>query len=191
MKNTFTPLLLSALLLGSVCAASATPLNAYLVVPGHRIGHTLLGRDGARTLASLPKPTGSDAGMSQRYFAWTSPAAHGQPHTLYIHATHNGLTDVKPLDGLTIDTVRVTSPAFATQRGLHVGSTFAQIQRWFPHLRSINSAHTLYDDKARGIAFEFASRPKPSSRAIAVTVHTPGQAATATAYQVRETLKTP
>ncbi len=189
MMNTFAALVLSALLLGSASAASAAPPNAYLVVPGHRIGHTLLGSDGQYTLAALPKPTRSDAGMSQEYFVWTSHAAHGQPHTLYIHATHNGATNVKPLSGLTIDTIRVTSPAFATQNGLHVGSTFAKIRHRFPHLRSVNSAHTLYDDKSRGIAFEFARRPHASSRAIAVTVHMPGQAATATAYQVRETLK--
>lgn len=193
MKTTFPTLLASALLLGSVCAASAAPPNAYLVVPGHRIGHTLLGADGKRTLAALPKPTHSDAGMSQQYFVWTSPASHGKPHTLYIHAVDKGALDAKPTDGLTIDTIRVTSPAFATKDGLHVGSTLSQIRHQFPHLRSTsrftNPSHTLYDDKSRGIAFEFASRPKPNSRAIAVTVHTPGHPATATAYQVRETLK--
>lgn len=187
MKNTFTPLLLSALLLGTASAASAATPEAYLVVPGHRIGHTLLGRDGARTLAALPKPTRSDAGASQRYYVWTSPSAHGKPHTLFVHAVTNGARNVKPVDGVTIDTVRVTSPAFATQSGLHVGSTLSQIRHQFPHLRSVklfSNPHTLYDDKARGIAFEFPAHPNASSRAIAVTVHTPGLAATTTAAAI-------
>ncbi len=187
MKNAFTPLLLSAFLFGAAYVAPAAPPNAYLIVPGHRIGHTLLGRDGARTLASLPKPTHSDAGASQRYYVWASPAAHGKPHTLFVHAVANGARNVKPLDGVTIDTVRVTSPAFATQSGLHVGSTLSQIRHQFPHLRSVNlfkNPHTLYDDKSRGIAFEFASHPNASSRAVAVTVHTPGQVATTTASEV-------
>lgn len=184
MKNTSTALVLSALLLGAASAASAAPPDAYLVVPGHRIGHTLLGSDGTRALASLPKPTRSEGATSNRYYVWNSPAAQGQPHTLFVHGVDNRVMDVKPHNGLTIDTVRVTSPAFATQRGLHVGSTFAQIQRRFPHLRSVNSAHTLYDDKARGIAFEFARRPDANTRALAVTVHTPGQAATITASEV-------
>lgn len=184
MKNISTPLLLSALLLGSVCATSAAPPNAYLVVPGHRIGHTLLGADGKRTLTCLPKPTRNEGAAGNRYYVWNSHAAQGKPHTLFVHGVTSGLMSVKPADGLTIDTVRVTSPAFATQSGLHVGSTFAQIQRRFPHLRSVNSAHTLYDDKARGIAFEFAHRPSASSRVLAVTVHTPGEAATTTASEV-------
>jgi len=187
MKNTSTTLLLSALLLGASSAASAAPLNAYLVVPGHRIGHTLLGSDSARTLASLPKPTRSEGAASNRYYVWDAPAAHAQPHTLFVHAVTNGSLRFKPLDGVTIDTVRVTSPAFATQSGMHVGSTFAQILHQFPHLRSVNlfkDPHTLYDDKARGIAFEFAAHPKASSRALAVTVHTPGQAARTTAADI-------
>lgn len=115
----------------------------------------------------------------------------GPPHTLFLPAVTNGALSVKPLSGLTIDTLRVTSPAFATQSGLHVGSTFAQIRRQFPHLRPTNAVHTLYDDKARGIAFEFVRRPSASSHAIAITVHTPGQDATATASQVRELLPAP
>ena len=184
--NTPFAMLLSGLLLGAACAASAAPSNALLIVPGHRIGHTLLGADGARTLAALPNPYRSDAGMSQRCYVWVFPVAHGKPHTLFIHAVANGTLNVKPLSGLTVDTIRVTSPRFATQNGLHTGSTLAQIRRQFPHLRSANTAHTLYDDKSRGIAFEFVHRPAANSRAIAVTVHTPGQSAATAASPVNE-----
>ena len=170
------------------CVASAAPPDAYLIVPGHSIGHTLLGADGKRTLAALPKPYRSDAGASQRYYVWVSPVAHGKPNTLFVHAVANGALDFKPLDGVTIDTVRVTSPAFATRSGLHVGSTLSQIWHQFPHLRPANSDATLYDDKSRGIAFEFPAHPNASSRAIAVTVHTSGQIAGATAQQVNELL---
>ena len=38
----------------------------------------------------------------------------------------------------------------------------------------------------RGIAFEFPAHPNASSRAVALTVHTPGQPVTATEQQVNE-----
>ena len=88
--------------------------------------------------------------MSQRYYVWTSRTAHGLPHTLFLHAVSNGALNVKPLSGLTIDTLRVTSPAFATQTGLQVGSTLAQIRRQFPHLRPANFCpHALRRQEAR------------------------------------------
>lgn len=181
----------AAFTLSIAVPVAAAPSNALLIVPGQRIGHTLLGHDGAFTLAHLPKPTRSDAGMSQQYFVWVSPAPHGTQNTLFVHATDNGALNVKPLSGLTFDTVRVTSPSFATQTGLHVGSTLAQVRRQFPHLQSANADQTLFDDKSSGIAFEFASHPDSNARAISVSVHTPGQPATATKKQVSELLKTP
>lgn len=167
------------------------PPNAYLIVPGHRIGHTLLGHDGAYTLTCLPKPARSDAGMSQRRYVWTSPAAHGTRNTLFVHAVSNGALNVKPLSGLTFDTIRVTSPRFATKTGLHVGSTLAQIRHQFPHLRPANPDATLYDDKKRGIAFEFARRPEADTRALAISVHPSGKFYPVTARQVQELLQTP
>ena len=191
MMNTLTnaALALAALTFSTAAPALAAPSNAFLVAPGHRIGHTLLGSDGTRTLAALPKPYRSDVGMSQRYYVWTSPAAHGEPHTLFVHAVSNGALNVTPLSGLTLDTIRVTSPRYATKAGLHVGSTLAQIRHQFPQLRSANSDATLYDDKKRGIAFEFARRPDASTRAIAVMVHTPGKFYPVTARQVRAVLQ--
>ena len=165
------------------------PPNSFLVVPGHRIGHTLLGHDGAYTLAHLPKPARSDAGMSQRQYVWTSSAAHGTQNTLFVHAVSNGALNVKPLSDLTIDTIRVTSPSFATKTGLHVGSTLAQLRRQFPHLRPTNSDGTLYDDQKRGITFEFARRPEADTRAIAVIVHPSGRFHPVTARQVRALLE--
>lgn len=189
--NNAAAIAFAALTLNAAAPVLAAPSNAFLVVPGHRIGHTLLGHDGSDMLAHLPKPTRSDAGMSQQYFVWVSPAAHGTQNTLFVHAVDNGVLNVKPLSGLTLDTIRVTSPSFATQNGLHVGSTLAQIRRQFPQLRPANSDATLYDDKKSGIAFEFARRPDAGTRAIAVSVHTPGQSAEATAQQVDELMKTP
>ncbi|MDQ2800675.1 MAG: hypothetical protein M3Y13_13685, partial [Armatimonadota bacterium] len=144
------------------CAAAAPARSGdFLIVPGQRIGRTLLGSQGSRMLSHLPTPTRSDGGMSQQYLVWLSSASRrGRRDTLFIHTVRNGELTVKPLDGVTIDVIRVTSPVFATQSGLHVGSPLAQIQHQFPHLRSANRftnpSHTLYDDKSRGIAFEFA-----------------------------------
>jgi len=137
--------------------------------------------------------------MSQRYLVWVSPAPTGGLYTLFLHTTQNGVLDVKPLNGLTIDCIRVTSPHFVTRDarapgdGLHVGSTLAEIRRRFPRVRPVPQVPMLYDDTRGGIAFEFARPAAPNSCAIAVMIHPPSSPFLflANARQVRDLLQSP
>ncbi len=188
---------LSLLLASFPIALSAAPAGDLFIVPGKRIGLTPLGPQGSRTLDHMAKPHRSDGAMSQGYFVWVSQPPTGGPYTLFIHTTSNGALDVKPLNGLTIDCIRVTSPHFVTRAargrgdGLRVGSTLAQIRRRFPRVRPVDGDRTLYDDARSGIAFEFARPAAPSSRAIAVMIHPPGDSQFADARQVRDLLQSP
>lgn len=186
---------LSVSLAGSAFAAHAAPRGDLSIVPGRRIGLTPLGPQGRRTLDHMAQPYRSDGAMSQGYFVWVVKRRSDGPYTLFIHTTSNGALDVKPLDGVTIDCIRVTSPYFATRDvrgpgdGLHVGSTLAQIRRRFPRVRPSDDTHTFYDDARSGIAFEFARPPAPTSQAIAVMIHPPGDSTLADARQVRDLLQ--
>ncbi len=191
--------LLVALSLLPACAAPvlAAPSGDLFIVPGKRVGQTPLGPQGRRTLDHMVKPYRSDAAMSQGYLVWRAKSRSDGPYTLFIHTTSNGARDVKPLDGVTIDCIRVTSPYFVTRDmrepgdGLHVGSTLAQIRRRFPRARPAAATPTLYDDARGGIAFEFARPATLTSRAIAVMIHPPGSPSFADARQVRGLLQSP
>ena len=189
MKSLLIGLSLASVMLGT--SAHAAPAN-FLVVPGQRIGQTPLGPQGSHTLAHLPPPYRADAGMSQRYFVWVSPASStGHRNTLFIHATLNGALNVQPLNGLTFDVIRVTSPVFHTASGAASGSTFAQIHQRFPQAASVSNQPAIYDDVQHGIAFEFAHIPNSHSRCIAVMVHPSGQSYLANAAQVQDLLQSP
>ena len=179
----------------SFCAlAAAAPAipGDFLIVPGQRIGQTPLGSQGSRTLSRLPRPYRHDVGMSQTYSVWVSHTLlQGRRNTLFIHTTSNGALNVKPLDGVTIDVIRVTSPRFQTTHGLHVGSTLAQIRRRFPRARAITGETTIYDDMGGGIAFEFPHPPVSQSHSIAVMIHPSGESHTANARQVRDLVQSP
>ena len=180
------------LLASCLLSASAQPRDL-LVVPGKQIGRIPLGPNGARTLAALPAPNFAEqiwAHHDEKGLLWMSPPPHDSPApsvkytTLYVHTTSNSLLEAKPRGGVTIDLVRVTSPRFATQDGLHPGSTLAQILRRYPHARPTGSRLFLYDDQRAGIAFEFAQPPVPATHAIAVMIHPPGNPHLVTEQQV-------
>lgn len=184
-------LLLAPFLLGIAVTAAPKP-GDFVIVPGDRIGKTPLGSQGRQTLACMANPYRADASMSQTYSVWVSQAAKGeQPNTLFIHTVSNGALNVKPLSGVTIDVVRVTSPQFRTLNGLAAGSTLAQIRRRFPQAKAVSGDPTIYDDRHQGIAFEFAKPPTSRSHCIAVLVHPPGLSQLANAHQVQDLLQSP
>ncbi len=105
----------------------AEPSKAELIAPGSNIGKTFLGPNGEDYPKRLPTPTASEGGMSQQRLVWLS----GKPphiRSLYIRTTANGALGVKPLDGVTIDEIRITSPEFWTREGIKCGSSLAQTQ---------------------------------------------------------------
>jgi hypothetical protein len=172
MNTRFLPALSLVGFCFSATATAASPQD-FLIVPGHSIGRTALGPNGAAELKRLPPPAAQDNGMMQTRDVWVSRHS-GRTDTLFIHDINNGVFDnVKPADGVTLDTIRITSPQFHTQNGLSTRSTFAEIRRCFPHVRDDHFHPQLYVDARRGIAFEFKRPVKPASQCIAITVFSP------------------
>jgi hypothetical protein len=179
--------ILFALAIALRSGIGAEPSKDTLIVPGSNIGKTHLGPDGEKTLKQLPAPTASEGGMSQERLIWLSGK---QPQRiLFIHTTANGALDAKPPDGVTIDEIRITSPAFHTREGIHCGSTLAQIRAAFPGIRPGASTPDIYEDSAHGIGFEFEDKPGRDSPCIAITIFLPGSPHSTTRQQIDELIK--
>jgi hypothetical protein len=180
-------LVFAALALTAITSTTPVGANPSLIVPGHSMGRTALGPHGDSYLKRLPKPNASDAGMSQLRLVWVSKPMTGKPHTLFIHTVSNGALNIKPYSDVTIDQIRVTSPYFHTQSGIHTGSTLAAIRKQFPHLHNVQEKG-VYESK--GIAFEFDSPVNSQSRCVAIAVideHAP-QASIATTSNIQNLL---
>lgn len=168
--------LLAVLAFAGLCSAlsvSSAPADDFLIVPGRSIGQIRLGPDGSADLRRLPPPAASDNGMMQTRLVWTSHAL-GLADTLFIHGVRNGaLAGVKPLDGATIDMVRITSPQFHTQSGISTKSTLTAIRRRFPRSRSDRFHPQLFLDARRGIAFGLAEPLTLASRCLGISIFPP------------------
>lgn len=186
-----TGVCLGVLSLGLASSPAPAASNDLLILPGRSVGRLHLGHDGAASLARMSNPDASDAGMSQTRQVWVSK---GTPHyTLYIHTTSNGALDVRPLHGVTINEIRVTSPLFHTRSGLARGATLSVIKNRFNHLTRESmgeGSHRsfLYEDNRDGIAFEFR-KDAPSARCISISVYMPDQGHAVTAWEVAQTLE--
>ena len=167
--------------------SAAAPDTSNLIIPGQSIGQTHLGSNGAFYLKKLAKPDAVDAGMSQTRQVWVSKKGQ-RTDTLFIHTVSNGALNVQPIQGVTIDSIRVTSPWFHTSSGLSSGSTLAQIRHQFPNVRPLEGNQHLYDDAKQGIAFEFARNATAQSPCIAIMVHPPGNLHWADQEQVNRIL---
>lgn len=168
---------LTCLVLAGLClsAPAGTALaDNFLIVPGRSIGRTALGRNGLAELKRLPPPDAQDNGMNQHYSVWVSHKA-GRTDTLFTHDTNNGVFDnVKPTNGVTIDTIRITSRQFHTRNGISTASTLAQVRRRFPHAHADRFNPQVYTDAQRGIVFEFTRPLSSASRCLAISVSPPG-----------------
>jgi hypothetical protein len=167
----------------------AEPTEDQLIVPGKSVGKTHLGPNGTAYLKDLPKPNASDPGMSQNRLIWISGKAP-EMNTLFIHTVSNGVIDAKPADGVTIDEIRITSKQFETREEIKCGNTLAEIRKVFPEIQpSADSAGSIYQDAAHGIAFEFAEAAKDDSFCIAITVFAPNAARITDRDQIARLLK--
>jgi len=172
--------LMAALALGfaipAACAVESRTGNSKLIVPGKAVGKTKRGHDGLSHLKNLPKPDASDPGMSQNRLIWLSGKAPDFD-TLFIHTVANSVIAAKPSNGMTIDEIRVASPDFRTPEGVQCGHTFAQIHKAYPDIQpSEDSNGRVFQDLARGIAFEFQQVPRDDTPCIAITVFAPNEA---------------
>ncbi len=188
---------LTALAFAGLCLAAsvnAAPAGNFLIVPGHSIGQTALGPNGAAELSHLPKPAAEDSGMMQSSRVWVSKTS-GHTDTLFVHTVANaamGDTPVKPTDGVTINAIRITSRQFHIQSGISTASTLAQVRRRFPDAHANHFTPQIYDDARHGISFEFAQPVRPASRCIGIVVYPPSSrsgSAETTQNQVDDLLK--
>ena len=160
-----------------------------LIIPGQSIGQTHLGSNGYLYLSKLPKSDAVDVGMSQSRQVWVAKKEGKRFDTLFIHTVSNGARNVQPIDGITIDNLRVTSPWFHTHDGISTRSTLAQIRHRFPNVRPVYVNQTLYDDAKLGIAFEFAQSATAEAPCIAIMVHPPGDTHVANKEEVNQLLR--
>jgi hypothetical protein len=175
MKQHIIAVVVIALFGAAVPGNASAQSGSNLIVPDQSIGQTHLGRFGADDLARLPKPDADDSGMGKYRSVWLSKNQAGRKDTLYIFSIANGPRDIKPLDGVTIQLIRVTSPWYHTASGISTGSTLSQILRRVPGARSAGQSLNLYDDANQGIAFEFAGGVATKSPCFAITVHPAGK----------------
>ena len=162
--------------------------GASLIRPGESIGQTHLGAKGGFDLKKLPQPDLVDNYTSHSVRVWISNKA-GRTDTLFVKTVSNSALGVRPLDGVSVELIRVTSPWYHTASGLSTGSTLARIRREFPDARSVDNDQRLYGDSKRGIAFEFARNPTADSPCSAVMVHPPGKQQVASADEVENLLR--
>jgi len=166
MKSMLKNIALTAICTAVICP-SAFARHADLIVPGKQLGKLHL-----QSYAKLPMgdPDYSDAGMNHEIMVWKSKDGN----TLVLESTSNTVVD-NGGSGYSVHYIRVTSPAFHDRHGLRTGSTFADVQREYPHLQAWDNKPAVLADNALGIAFEFDSdHPTGTSKCIAISVYEAG-----------------
>ncbi|NSL91188.1 hypothetical protein ECE50_030475 (plasmid) [Chitinophaga sp. Mgbs1] len=136
---------------------AAAPDPAYEIIPGKRIGMTVIQANADSLLKTLGKPDMSDAAMGTYFNAWYSKHPGGVYQTSIYSQRNMGGKD----EAIThVKTVYVSSPAFKTTTGIGAGSTLEQIQQQFNLKKTgkYNKGHIslqVYEDLSQGISFEF------------------------------------
>jgi hypothetical protein len=149
-------------------AVAGVSRDAWLIEPGRRVGNLTIGRTLERDLVSLgPQAPGAegDAAMGHIWHRWVGRTGH----ELDVY-TVRGETGADTDNFVT--QVRVTSPAFHTADGLHVGSPYPQIAGRFPIRNSVKTrpGWRLIDDRRGGIAIEVTA-----GHCAGIVVHPRGQ----------------
>jgi hypothetical protein len=189
MKELKAVLLTLVLSIASHALADSMATENLTIVPGSSIAGVSLGPNALQELKKLGSPYRVDRGMSQTRQVWKWSRPEGRLDTFFVHTVNNGVINVKPSDGLTIDLIRSTVARFKTSGGIGVGKTLDEIRKDFPDASPVDGTPTIFDDVKRGIAFEFSSAPIGHSICIAVMVHPQGQSHIATQEQVAEVLE--
>lgn len=167
-----------------VAAAGNNPAidSNWLIVPGERVGKTLLGTDVQQVFKTLHQPDISDAAMGKAWSTWygKDSTVMGQQTELNMYATYADTS----MRWQSVQQVRTTSHHFKTADDIHVGSTSEEIQRAYPEVQKVASYFIqqqtvlLYDVVATGIAFEMADKGNIST-CIGIIVHRAGKPVTA------------
>ena len=169
---------------GPIMAAKQTgkPVPpAFLIVPGKRIGLSLLNDKTAVLYKRLGKPASEDASMGGKSIAswYSKPVIHAgdtliNETDIYSSTPNFGMLNASAR----VQIIRVTSAGFMTSQRIGVGSSLDTIKKYFGRIQkkaSYTSPKTkeqvlIYDDAASGIAFEIDRQ----QNCIGITVHKPG-----------------
>ncbi len=141
------------------------------IVPGKRLGDVYLQEPEAKVIAKLGKPTGQDMAMGREICVWhLFQADNPTRFDVLLHRNDAG-------DQLNVTEIRANSNAFATAKGLTVGSRLEDVMKAYPDLTKHHLDEQnidVYDSVAKGIAFE----TNGSGQVTAVIVHRPGKEST-------------
>lgn len=191
----YTPVLLLAGLLlsaaGPAPADAPAPTEEFLVVPGQSLGHTQIGAP-ASSLRMFGRGAYDDAAMQKAWSTWFGPRpADSSPRSELDIYTAPQNNDV---DHHTVQIIRATSPWFHLANRLRVGSSLEAIRAAYGKLplAATYPVHDhpryLYDDVARGIAFETDAK-NDFGCCVALIVHAPGKPVMQTELSMPEYLK--
>ena len=171
----FTPLFLLLGLGLSAAGPAPAPADDFLVVPGRSLGHTHIGAPSS-SLSMFGKGAYDDAAMQKAWSTWFGArSADGSPRSELDIYTAPQDNDV---DHHTVQVMRATSPWFHLANGLRVGSSLEAILAAYGKLPLAatypvhDHPHYLYDDVARGIAFETDAKTAYGC-CVALIVHAP------------------
>jgi len=127
-----------------------------LILAGERIGKVKLGEDASK-LQVLGTPDRSDAAMGKAWLTWMKISEeHNDTSYLNVYTTYRD----NSMRQKTVQQIHTTSPYFSTEQGIHIRSSFEEIQKTFPRLEKSASYFVrgnqtiLYDAIEKGIAFE-------------------------------------
>ncbi len=160
------------------------PAANLLIVPGRSVGAIRLGAAPGKAGLPTAPPAASDAAMLKAWATWYgAPGTGGNrsavPTELDVYTAPPAGDDGSHK---AVQLVRATSPWFRLAGGLRVGASLRAIRAAHGALplaatyRLPGGLRYLYDDAARGIAFE-TDGPGAGSTCRAIVVHLPGPAA--------------
>lgn len=140
---------------------AGSPSSNKLIIAGKSVGNVLLGMNDSLLVAEFHKPDMSDAAMGKAWLTWygKKPDEHNNKTRLDVYTTYKDTS----MREKTVQQIRTTSSFFETGNGIHVYSSFNDVQPAFPELKKAATykddgrEFTIYDDEEQGIAFEIVS----------------------------------
>lgn len=162
-------------------ADPVAPDESYRIVPGKAIGNTHINDNMDSVTSLLGKPDDGDAAMQKSVAIYYKGA-----YATSILSARNPDGD-HPVEK--VKQIRVTSPAFKTEDGLHVGSTLNELNAKYQLKKTTTykgeGGECTVWDAGHGIAFE----TNPAGNCIAVIVYSPEEPYQGAALNIRPNRK--
>lgn len=158
--------------------------STWLLIPGKSAGQTKLQESAEVLRTRFGTPDAGDAAMGKAVSTWYSKH-DSTGHSLTIYTTQKMGQDASAH----IAQIRITSPQFHTQEGIHTGSTLSEIKKQYTVTQTEEfedaDIHYIVYNSSKGISFE----ADPNGKCIAIIIHEPGDKRPGTYLSVRTTNK--